>query len=327
MNLGRGAAAATRGSFRLVRSALMQHSLLDALREIDRCWRSVPGEAALIAPIYGRLLALQDDDHDASLTLLQHIETPDPDAAALRVRALLQLRRGEDARRELQRALANYCVDPAGILANVAAEVLQHPDTGAVGWVGIGPDLALVGELAPGASPGDLVVQIGTEPEHSAPLSTETPDSPLFTCLLRPWTPGATLQVHHRNEALIGADRLPSQFGVDGRSDSAGRRISGWARIGWQPGLVPPLRIQDESGKHHVAQTEHAPLPGARWPYQIDLRRAGLQGNRIEISVKLPDGRWQPFRTPPSCSNPPCACRGRLPEPAAIAASGPQRAA
>ena len=209
------------------RSALQKHSLTEALREIDRCWRTLPLEAATLAPLYGRLLSLEDQDHDAALAVLQQIDAPDADDAALRVHALLQLRRGEDARRELGRALGDYCLEPAGLLACVAREVLLHPDTEAAGWFGFGPKLELTGELAAGTSVGALRVRLGDGKEFSPPITGAPRDGgSAFRFQLAPWTPGATLHLHCGGVALLGADRLPLNFGLDGRASATGRRIT-----------------------------------------------------------------------------------------------------
>ena len=62
-----------------VAEALRQDSLDEALRQIDQAWRRLPEDAEAIAPIYARLLALEERDYDATLRLLLRIDTPDPD--------------------------------------------------------------------------------------------------------------------------------------------------------------------------------------------------------------------------------------------------------
>jgi GT2 family glycosyltransferase/glycosyltransferase involved in cell wall biosynthesis len=110
-----------------VLDALQTGTLDSALRLVDAAWRSLPDSSGILAPIYGRLLALQDQDADAALRLLRRVGEPDPDIAALIVHALLQLRRDEEARRELQRALAQFYVAPSGLLAQIAGQLLNRP--------------------------------------------------------------------------------------------------------------------------------------------------------------------------------------------------------
>src|SRR5580692_6815468 len=81
--------------------ALQHESVPAAIRLIDRAWRSLPDAVEVLAPIYGRLLLLEDREHDAALRLLEQIEVRDADVAALTIRAYLRLLRTDDARRYL----------------------------------------------------------------------------------------------------------------------------------------------------------------------------------------------------------------------------------
>jgi GT2 family glycosyltransferase/glycosyltransferase involved in cell wall biosynthesis len=112
---------------RAIQSAFQNRALHTALRLIDRAWRCLPDSAAILAPVYARLMVLQDQDADAALRLLRLIGEPDPDVAALTVHALLQLRREDEARRELQRALAEFRVTRGSLLGHIASQLLEVP--------------------------------------------------------------------------------------------------------------------------------------------------------------------------------------------------------
>ena len=120
-----------------------------------------------------------------------------------------------------------------------------------------------------------------------------------FRYRLAAWTPGAALHLHCDGVTLLGAERLPVNFDLDGRTSATGQRISGWVRLGWRPESPPPLRFEDEAGRRHEAAPGSTALSGLRWPFRIDARRAGLRGERITISARLPDGRWQPLPDSP----------------------------
>jgi GT2 family glycosyltransferase len=262
---------------------------------MDHAWRSFPKEADSLAPIYGRLMALQDQDHGAVLSLLQRVGAPDPDIAALTVRSLLLLRRGEDARRALQRALSGFCLVPDGLLACVATEVLCHPDTEAPGWLGLGPTLEFVGELASNEPTEELQVRFGASAEVTQRISTSWQNGRL-TFRFRPpqWIAGIPFHVSSRGVPLLGSvGTLPSKFGLDGRATGTGRLITGWARLDWLPSQPVQLRFEDEAGHTHRVTTGEVVQPNLRWPFRVDLRRAGIRGSRIRISAQLPDGRWQ----------------------------------
>ncbi len=80
-----------------IRRALENDSVQAAIRLTDRAWRTHPEEAETLAPVYGRLLSLEDRDPDAALRVLQQVGAPDADIAALTVRAYWRLRRADDA--------------------------------------------------------------------------------------------------------------------------------------------------------------------------------------------------------------------------------------
>ena len=122
-----------------IRLALQNDSVQAAIRLIDRAWRTRPYAAETLAPIYARLLSLEDRDYDAALRLLQTIGAPDANVAALTVRAYLGLRRTDDARRHLDLALTEHSLAPDSLLARGASQLLQNPDVHAPGWVGLSP--------------------------------------------------------------------------------------------------------------------------------------------------------------------------------------------
>lgn len=283
--------------------ALRADALDVALRRVDRAWRSLTVDAATLAPIYGRLLMLEGRDFDAALGLLQRAldAAPDPELAALAALATLRLDRPEDARRQLDSALAQFCVAPDGLLSGVCGLFMQHPAIDVPGWIGRGPKLELVGELA--------------EDEPSNVLDIGLDGGPAFAQLIRP-VPAegrrafglkgaqrkldARLEVSCRGAPLLGSgSRIPPDYALDGRVESSGRRVSGWARVGWSPLHPARLRVVDEDGHRCTLRTHRVPDSGRRWRFSIDLRTAGLRGSRLHVSARLPDGRWQPLPESP----------------------------
>src|SRR5579862_3986492 len=148
-------------SLREVTVALRHRPLPLALKLIDRAWRTLPDAVHTLAPLYGRLLLLEDRDPDAALRVLARVECPDADVAALTARAMFMLRRADDARGTLEAALKTYSVAPHGLLWCEASAALDRAELHLPGWIGTGPTLELVGELAPGHSPEDLQICAG----------------------------------------------------------------------------------------------------------------------------------------------------------------------
>jgi GT2 family glycosyltransferase len=286
---------------RLARDALRADALDAALRGVDRAWRCCPEDAALLAPIYARFLLLEAHDDEAALRLLRRgMEFgPDPEVAALIAWALLRLGRFEDARWQIQDSLAAFCVESDGLLFQVAGEVMQHPAVAAPGWFGRGPTLELIGELR------------ADEPSHVLELRFD--GNPALTQLLRRTqsagrrafrfespqrNPHAGLEVTSRGVALLGSgSRVPEDFALDGRTESRGRHLTGWARVGWSPMRTLRIRFEDETGRHAVARTVHE--ASGRQPFDVDWRAAGLRGARIKVMAELPDGRRQPLPDSP----------------------------
>jgi len=291
------------GTLRQVRSSLRADTLDDALRNLDRAWRGQTDEAALLAPIYGRLLMLEARDQDAALRLLQRAIgfAPDPDVAALIVLALLRLQRAEEACRQLEDALADYCVVPGGLLFHAAGEVMRHPVVGAPGWIGCGPKLELVGELAPDESSNVLDISLDGKAAFTQLLRpTLGENRRAFSIPFAQRSLAATLAVSVRGVPLLGSGtRMASDFAIDSRLWNRGRRLTGWVRLGWQPTQPLRLRIGDENGQRAAARTQRVAQPGWRWPIEIDLKALQLRGRRVLISAQLPDGRWQPIPDSP----------------------------
>ena len=291
-------------AFHEARDALRAGALDIALRILDRSWRCTPQDAATMAPIYGRLLVLEGRDYDAALGLLQRARdlAPDPDVAALIALSLLRLQRHEDARRQAESAVAEFCVVPGGLLFHVAGTVMRHPAIRAPGWIGRGPRLELLGELFLDAPSNVLEFRIDGEAAFTQLLrrTARRDGRRLFSFPSPKLSLHARLEVTSHGVPLMGSGaQIPSGFALDGRAATRGHRLTGWVRVGWLPNQPVRVRIEDERGYRGTLKSGYPALPGRRWPFALDMRAARLQGRRIRISAHLPDGRWQPLPDSP----------------------------
>ncbi|HLZ98170.1 MAG TPA: glycosyltransferase, partial [Steroidobacteraceae bacterium] len=128
---------------------------------------------------------------------------------------------------------------------------------------------------------------------------------------------GAAVRVCCGGSLLLGSEQgPPADFGLDGRAADTfvGRRVSGWARMGWRPDRPLDLCIEDENGHRRVIKTGKLPKPGLRWPFTLDLRELGIDGNRLRISARTPDGRWQPLPDSPLLLTPAIRSPSRKPK-------------
>jgi GT2 family glycosyltransferase/glycosyltransferase involved in cell wall biosynthesis len=291
------------------RLALEEGTLGLAIRHVDRAWRALPDESATIAPIYGRLLLMEGMDHYAALGLLHRALkfAPNADTAALIALTLLRLDRPAEARERLQATLSAYCVESLSLLDQVAGEILRHPGTGAVGWVGRGPRLELIGELAVDEESAVLDVAASEEARFSQILRFDGPPSPYRR--MRFEAPSlsvyAPLEVRLREVPLIGSGlAVPEAFGLDARTRLCGNRVAGWAHLAWRPQQRLRLKVEDEHGQGAELHTEAAPIHARGLPFELSPRARGLRGDRLSISARLPDGAWQALPDSPLLREP-----------------------
>jgi GT2 family glycosyltransferase len=280
--------------------ALQRGSVTDTLRLIDRLWRSSPEAAGMLAPIYGRLLLLEDRDPDAALRVLSRVESPDADVAALTARVYFLLRRSEDARGCLDAALKTYSVAPRGLLCQEASAALCSDRLQAVGWIGLGSNLEFVGELAEGYSADSLCIHLGKAVLERSVQVVMRDGRVRFSVPAPIGMASEMLSASSCGVPLLGSGhRFPLEFGLDGRIDGHGRTLSGWSRLGWLPTEPLQLRVEDEYKSVALAKSRGVPLPGYRWPFDVDLRGAGVRGNRLNVLARLPDRRWAPLPDAP----------------------------
>jgi GT2 family glycosyltransferase/glycosyltransferase involved in cell wall biosynthesis len=311
-SLPSGAAA----TLRPVRDAVRSRKLDVALRLLDRAWRCDPEDAAILAPLYGHLLLLEARDPDAALHLLRRgqASSPNPDGAALIVLALLRAGRPADARADLASALAAYAVVPGGLLFQVAGTVMRQL-ADAPGWMGRGPDLAVVGELLGDTRPRVLEFAFEGQPVLTQLLPPPRKGSHAFKVTSPQADVHACLDVRVRGVPLLGGSaRFPADFALDGRIDSQGRRLTGWVRLGWAPARTVQLRVEDEHGGRAVIKTRGVDRGSGGRRVDFELKAHDLRGNRLELTARLPDGRWAALPDSPLLLGPGLrAPRGKAP--------------
>lgn len=276
------------------------NSIAAAVRLIDRAWRTAGAEALSLAPIFVRLLSLEDRDPDAVLRLVERVDTADADIVAMRVHACMRLRRPDEAMQVLSQGLRQLCLADTGLLAFEASAALGSPQTHAVGWVGLTADLRLVGELAAGIPPESLEIRLDDIPLGITPALVRRGGRTGFSFQPLPGSAAGTLHLLAGGLPLLGSGRrLAHDFGLDGRTDGNADEVTGWVRIGWLPSHPVILSVEDEDGRSHRLKTRRTAMAGYRWAFRFSPRRAGLRGSRLIVSARLPDGRWQPLPDAP----------------------------
>ncbi len=294
--------------------------------------RQMPQHAALIAPIYGELLAAQGD-HESALRAFQLAADGAP-SGVLEARAifsLLRLGRGLLLAQRLESALHRYCVEPKGLLVRAAHLAVNDAQLGAAGWVGISPELDLLGELVGDHAAGRISVTdvegrfryevriLGTGSNAFRIDRRQLTDGVhgassggAHTAAVSPGNaPSSALLVHVDGHPLIGSGlSWPPQFRLDGRASLEGRWISGWCSLGWNAKFPRSLRLSDELGATASLRTYPDPVNPGKWRFEADLAKAGLLGRHINVAAVLPDGRTELLPDAPLLRQP-----GRRPGP------------
>jgi GT2 family glycosyltransferase len=221
--------------------------------------------------------------------------TPDADLAALTVLTLVRLDQPEDACKALAGALSQYCVEAGGLLSCIAGMIVRHPGVAAPGWVGRGPRLELVGGLVAQDPSSVLQVRIDGRPPLAQLLrDPDRGETGAGDFVLPQFADASIFDISCRGVPLLGSgQRLPTDFALDGQTTTRGCCLKGWARIGWQPAQPPRVRVVDDRSGRVILKTARRTIGAHRWPFELHLRESALRGQRLQVEVRLPDGKWR----------------------------------
>ncbi len=223
---------------------------------------------------------------------------PDPDLAAIITLTLLRLERFDEACKQLQSALVDYCVPGKDLLSFAARSVIRHPAISLPGWVGRGSKLEMVGELAPREVSSVLDVRIDRNPAFAQLLQERSSDNERRFSL-----PGLgrchVWDVRSRGTELIGSGQsFQESFGLDGRAHLTGSKLWGWVRVGWRPSFRPNMRLILGSGDQAHVGVNARPEGLDGWDFCAPRVRMASE-SRLTVEVKLPSLRWWPLPDSP----------------------------
>jgi GT2 family glycosyltransferase/glycosyltransferase involved in cell wall biosynthesis len=306
--------AATQHLHRLLQcatAAIAAGDLDAALRHADRAARIAPEAApALLA---GRLL-LARGDAAAAVRLLERAVRSRPNAenAAWLARARLAAGQTDAAVTEIAAALHRFAVAPEGPIP-AATRALAGPDI--VGWIGVSAALELIGEVFDPEATMVTIIDAAGEIRARRRIGRRARRPAPFRIAPPPDVGRRVLTARTESGELLGSGlTCKPDFDVDGRAVIGDGGLSGWVSLGWSPSLLSEVTVEDERGSRIRAPVERDPADPDRGRFALDLRDAGLTGNRIGISVPLPDGGSAPLPgTPLLLELPPAQKRRRLP--------------
>lgn len=290
----------------LAQAAVDSGDLAHALRLTDRAWRHAPASAE-IAALLGRLLLVTGEASAALSPLRQAVRLQHcPDYAAALILGLLKMKNYAEADRALCEALRRYAVTVDGALARATARAMKEIGGSAPGWVGIAPDLAIIGELSAGCS--DVCVYVRTESGRvwCQGLAEHTAQRPRFRipAIVADGRP-RTLAVEAAGASLLGSPiQFPPDFGLDGRASAVDGCLQGWISMDWMPEASLEVTIEDEEGSRIYLSTKPDPAQPHRHAFTQLLAECNLRGPRLWTSARLPNGIAERFPDAPLLLDP-----------------------
>lgn len=272
-----------------------QGELAQALREVDRAWRTQPERRGQLAPVLGRLLLRDGQSPAAALNVLARAVELDGSASneAQLIHALFETGYAEAALQRLTKALGLYASDAKGPLLQAARVIAAARPDALRGWVALTENMAFWLECRASSETADIEV-----------LAAD--GSSLVRKRLRAgrdgWVRGRVplpqpsevqfLRVLADGQALPGGERiLPLDFRLRARSSALGRKVECQAQLAWSPQQELALELQDERGRVLRVQTR-----SGRWTGDADRLKLG---GRVEVRAVLPDGRLVEFPDSP----------------------------
>ncbi len=281
-------------------AALETGDLPEALRVIDRAWRHSP-DNFLIGQLLARLLVACGQDRTALRHLHKLAELwPLADTEAGLAETMLRLGQGQEAFDQLSRTLSRFAVVPASPLAHAAGKILATQPAEIRGWVGLGPELELVGELK-GIPAGLRPIEVYADgkPVYHDVLFMSAEGERTFRLAMPIPSRSAALSVRVDGIPLWEGLNYPPDFMLDGRATVEDERIKGWASVGWLSDRPIELVVADGRGGEAQLVSECDPALPFRVKFDFEPQAYGLRGNEIVISALLPDGTRAPLPDAP----------------------------
>jgi GT2 family glycosyltransferase len=302
---------------RLVRSFTQAHGAGDsatALRSIDRAWRMAPRDPETNF-LYGRL-QLDNGAIDQAIKLFAVAVAGRayPDYEAAYIAALCLGGQTDLAQQRLEAALKEFAVIQDGALARAARQVAIAAAPPFPGWIGVGPDLKLHGELV--AQTGTVKLEIAGD--SSSPrierIKCETDRSCVPFTIPTDRTAPAHLTARIHDRILLGGKLdFPPDFGLDGRVTLSKGTFSGRVTLKWDPSRPLSLIVSGANGFSTPLPSTPDPAGFDRQIFSFEETAVKAAGNTITISAILPDGSQGELPASPFLIRPsrPPAVRGR----------------
>ncbi len=265
----------------------------EALRWADRANRLSPSNP-FIVEVLGRLYARLGEPRRALGHLREAFErNPTSGVQAAVVDTLFELKRERQGFATLEAALRRFAVRTDDELSACARRHTVLSDLPAPGWVGLRPDLTIVGEVR-AALMDRLQISVGG---WGSPVRLAA-DPALGGAGWRFEAPveadaDGLISADSGGAVLIGSDALfPPDFALDGRCDALDGRLRGWVGLQWCPWIEPELELSWRGAPLQLALHRTKDDFG-RHAFEADLQEGGVDDGQIDVLVRLPGGGSQ----------------------------------
>jgi GT2 family glycosyltransferase/glycosyltransferase involved in cell wall biosynthesis len=293
-----------------------------ALRYIDRAWR-MSSTSPEINYLYGQL-KLADGGFEQAVQLLGAAAAArlNPDYDAAYILALLEDRQIEQACKRLESALIRFAVTPDGALARAARKILTATAPRYPGWIAIGPDLTLHGDVVGKIGHAQLSIRIAsTNPMLQSIQSDGRQSYVSFTGPSVRGMSSGTLTACMDGVGLLGGNlAVPPAFALDSRITESNGNLTGWVSLGWDPDRSPEVTLYDDNGVLSKTSTRS----DSTWPdrhfFSFDLKAHKAHSNSLYVSAEMPNGTLAALPDSPFLITPKPA--PKLPHPMPTAGTG-----
>lgn len=282
-------------------AALRTGDIHSALRLTDRARRRAP-QSGIIADLYGRSLILSGDLAAGIRWLFHAVQlTPAPDIEASLINALITEGRNEDADLRAKMALQRFAIEPEGQLAASLTRLVSLAPPLARGWVGLTPELGIVGHVVDGANHPTMMITCANGRMRQQPILLESDESRFHLPHPDDANESATTyDIVVAGVPLLGSPLIwPPRYDFDGRVTCDRDRIHGWVRLGWLPNRTLDVIIEDTCGRHVLVGTRRDLHAEGRHAFSFSLAESTLEGSRLKVSAVLPDGHQETFPDSP----------------------------
>jgi GT2 family glycosyltransferase len=299
----------------------------NAIRVIDRAWRLAPRNPE-ICFLYGRQL-LSEGAYVQAIKLLATATAGRtyPDYEAAYISALCLDGDLEAAQQRFEAAGAKFAVTPGGQLAQAARQVALASKTVFPGWVGIGPDLQLHGEIVGQSGAVKLEIASSSGPPRYQRIRCDGDRPAAFAIPAGTLGPGH-ITVRLNDRLLLGGKLdIPPNFGLDGRISLSKDVFSGWIAMRWDPSWPLKLIISGEDDFEMQLDARPDPTHLDRQIFSFDRSLCETAGNALFIHARMPDGKLSELAVSPFLIRAPRTIPTPRYEPAPTQAEPPARPA